>query len=266
MARRRRAGDDADPPRRAARPRRAAARAPRQSLQTAQRLDEVGRSNVDLRQFAFVAAHELATPLTVVAGAVETVATRYGERLPADVVDLLAAARQSSKRLQELIGDLLAYSRAGRGTELEPVALGGLVEDALDPLRAELEATEARLEVDELPVVLGDPGQLRLVFSNLVANALKYRSPGVPPAIEIRAEREDGLWRLGVADNGIGIDPERAEAVFAMFERDRPADDRSGSGIGLALCRRIVERHGGRIWIERGESGGTVVSFTLRAA
>lgn len=239
-----------------------------ESLRTARSLDELARSNTDLQQFAFVAAHELSTPLTVVIGVIETVGARFSESVPTEVASLLAAARTSSTRLLHLIDDLLAYSRVGQEAAFAPVDLAALVPEAVAVLADHVAAAGADVRHDGLPTVVGDEGQLRLVFTNLVGNAIKYRRPGVPPVIEVTASREDEdePWCVSVSDNGIGIDPSRAEAMFGMFEREGRAGDRPGSGIGLALCKRIVERHGGDIWIERAETGGTVVKLSLRAA
>jgi signal transduction histidine kinase len=237
-----------------------------ESLRTARALEELARSNTDLQQFAFVAAHELSTPLSVVIGVIETVSGRFQGSVPTEVTSLLAAARTSSTRLLHLIDDLLAYSRVGQEAALEPVDLGALVPEALAVLGDAIAAAGAEIPADGLPTVLGDDRQLRLVFTNLVGNAVKYRRPGVPPLVEVSAARDGDHWCISVADNGIGIEPSRAQAMFGMFERERRDGDRPGSGIGLALCKRIVERHGGDIWIERGEAGGTVVKLSLRAA
>ena len=150
--------------------------------------------------------------------------------------------------------------------EVAPVELEAIVPDALVVLATEIELTGTQLELGPLPVVRGDARQLQLVFSNLVGNAIKYRQGGSLPKIRIDAERHGDDWCVSVRDNGIGIDAGRADAMFAMFARERPDGDRPGFGIGLALCKRIVERHGGRIWVEPTDAGGTVVSFTLPAA
>jgi signal transduction histidine kinase len=236
------------------------------SLRAARQLRDLTRSNTDLQQFAFVAAHELSTPLTVVIGVIETVNARYGDALPEDVANLLTAARSSSHRLQHLIEDLLAYSRADQALDAAPVELAALLPEALAGLAAQIELTGTVVESDGLPVVLGDASQLRLVFSNLVGNAIKYRRPGVVPRVRIEATRQAAEWCISITDNGIGIDPEHAERVFGMFARERPNGERPGSGIGLALCKRIIERHGGQIWVEPAEGGGTVAKFTLPAA
>jgi signal transduction histidine kinase len=230
-----------------------------QSLQTV-------RSNADLQQFAFVAAHELSTPLTVVIGVVETILGRYRDDLAPEVEDLLGAARSSSYRLRNLIDDLLAYSRAGRNVHLDTVDLGVVLPDALSQLSSEIELSGAEIVLDALPTVLGDEQQLRLVFVNLIGNALKYRAAGRRPVVHLSSERKDGHWCISVSDNGVGIAPERAHAVFAMFERNHAHDDRPGSGIGLALCKRILERHGGEIWIEQPPECGTLVKLSLPAA
>ena len=237
-----------------------------ETVRTAAALEEVVRSNTDLQQFAFVAAHELSTPLSVVIGVIETVSGRFQEHIPTEVTSLLGAARTSSTRLLHLIDDLLAYSRVGQEAEFTAVDLGALLPEALGVLRDEIAAAGAEIRVGELPRVIGDEGQLRLVFTNLVGNAVKYRRPGVPPLVDVTSARDGDHWFVSVADNGIGIDPSRAQAMFQMFERERRDGDRPGSGIGLALCKRIVERHGGDIWIERADAGGTVVKLSLRAA
>jgi signal transduction histidine kinase len=238
----------------------------RRSEAIAHRVDELGRSNADLQEFAFVAAHELSTPLTVVTGAIETVNALSDEALGEDVGALLAAARNSSRRLLHLVEDLLAYARAGYRLDLRRVQLASIVETSAAELAGQFEQSGGTIEVGPLPEVLADEAQLRLVFTNLIANALKYARPHVPPVVRISAARDGAEWLVDVVDNGIGIDLDRAEGVFAMFERERPEGDRPGHGIGLALCRRVLERHGGRIWIEPTPGGGTTVRLTLRAA
>jgi signal transduction histidine kinase len=230
-----------------------------QSLQTV-------RSNADLQQFAFVAAHELSTPLTVVIGVVETILARYRDDLSPQVDDLLGAARSSSYRLRHLIDDLLAYSRAGHRVDFGAVDLGEVLPDALSQLTPEIELSGAEIEVDAMPTVLGDEQQLRLVFVNLIGNAIKYREAGRRPVVHVSSARKDGHWCVSIADNGVGIAPERAQAVFDMFERNHSHDDRPGSGIGLALCKRILERHGGEIWIEQPPERGTLVKLSLQPA
>ena len=231
------------------------------SVLLARRLDELGRSNTDLEQFAYVAAHELATPLAVVAGAVETLAALQRDRLDPDFQQLLDAASVESDRLQTLIQDLLAFSRAGQRVRAEPVDLGEVLSEALDTLQPQINATAAQLRVTALPTVRGDRAQLRMVFVNLVGNALKYRSDDPPLVVVSAGEGPDSVV-VAVEDNGTGIPSERRRAVFEMFERS-DAGRSPGHGIGLALCRRVIERHGGRIWADAADGGGTILRFEL---
>ncbi len=233
------------------------------STRTARRLAELGRSNSDLEQFAYAAAHELSSPLTVVSGVIDTLVARPLDGLGPEVAELLAVAQQQSARLQRLIGDLLAYSRVGTIADAQRVDLAALADETLTSLAQQVAASRALVEIASLPVVTGDAGQLRLVLANLVGNALKYGRPGIPPVIRITCEVGDGHWVVSVADNGVGIPPEQAAAVFDMFTRADAQGRREGHGIGLALCRRAIERHGGEIWVEPAPTGGSVFRFTL---
>lgn len=233
-----------------------------QSVLLARRIDELGRSNVDLEQFAYVAAHELAAPLAVVTGALETIAGRYRDRLDDAVRPLLDAAEHESARLQTLIHDLLAFSQAGRRATADAIGLGEVAADAVRALRPQIEAFDATVRIVELPTVRADPRQLRIVFTNLIGNAIKYRDPERAPQIEVRGEDAGEHWRISIRDNGRGVVPERMDTIFEMFERG-DSGRQIGHGIGLALCRRIVERHDGRIWVEPAPGGGSVFCFTL---
>jgi signal transduction histidine kinase len=167
-------------------------------------------------------------------------------------------------RMQQLIDDLLLYSRVGRAPlREERVALDDALEEARAWLGPAVEEAGAEITSDPLPEIRGERGQLTQVFQNLLANAIKFTAPGVVPTVHVSATPAGGEWRIAVADNGIGIEPEQAEAIFKMFGRLHPAEEYPGTGIGLALVKRIVERHGGRIWVEAGASGGSVFVFTL---
>jgi signal transduction histidine kinase len=181
---------------------------------------------------------------------------RTGEAPPAEVLEQL---RESTARARELVDCVLAYARAGV-LSTEPVALCTLVAEVEQDLRPRLDETDAVLEVGELPEVEGDPRQLRRVLQNLIANSLKFRSDA-PPRVELSAERGSHEWIVSVRDNGIGVDPTQAGRIFGLFSRGTASVD--GVGIGLAMCRRIVEAHGGRIWVEPAEEGGSVFRFTL---
>ena len=222
------------------------------------------RSNADLEQFAYTASHDLREPLRAVAGYAQLLKARYGDRLDQDAHEYMSFMVDGAKRLQALTDDLLTYSRVGN----EPltratVDLAKLAEQVLELLAAPIAESGARVELGQLPSVQGGEAQLQRVLQNLVANALKFTESGTPPRVELSACHDPGAWRISVADRGIGIDPAKAEQVFQMFQRLHSRHDYPGSGIGLSLCRRIVERHGGRIWFEPRQGGGTVFHFTI---
>ena len=226
---------------------------------------ELERSNADLDQFARVASHDLQAPLALVADYVKLLDRGYGDRLDGDAGELIAGALEGVRRMQALIGDILAYSRVdSRGGAFEAVDISAVVDEALVNLAAKREEAAAEVSRDPLPTVPGDRPQLVQVFQNLLDNALKFRGDA-PPRVHVGARREGAEWVLSVRDNGIGIPPEARERVFAMFERLHGASEYPGTGIGLALCRKIVERHGGRIWVESEPGQGTTFFFTLPA-
>src|SRR6266540_436878 len=230
--------------------------------QTANRALE--RSNADLEQFAYIASHDLREPLRAVAGYAQLLKARYGDRLDQDAHEYMTFMVDGAKRLQALTDDLLTYSRVGNEPLARaPVDLAKLAEQVLELLAAPIAEGGARIEVGQLPTVQGGEAQMQRVLQNLVANALKFTAPGTPAQVELSARHDPGAWRISVADRGIGIDPSRAEQVFQMFQRLHSRHDYPGSGIGLSLCRRIVERHGGRIWLEARPGGGTVFHFTV---
>jgi signal transduction histidine kinase len=237
----------------------------RASVETLEQAEELRRSNTDLERFAFVAAHELRSPLTVVSGFVETLSGRYRGALEDGAARLLDEALEGCRRMSALVDDILAHSRVGRSVRLTRVSTRRLLDEALAELAPELEASGAAVAVGDLPTIRTDRGLLRLVFRNLVANAVKFRRAGRTPEIEVSAERDGFEWVFCVADNGIGIPEDEALRVFEIFQRGRDGADYAGSGIGLATCRRIVEELGGRIWASPGERDGAVIRFTLPA-
>jgi PAS domain S-box-containing protein len=230
-----------------------------------ERTEELARSNADLEQFAYVASHDLQEPLRMVASYLQLIAQRYQGRLDADADDFINYAVDGARRMKQLINDLLNFSRAGRGPEPRPIDLNRALERALAILALAIEENHAVVNVDGLPRVMGDEARLAEVFQNLVSNAIKFRG-AQPPRIRIGARREDGFWTISVADNGIGIDPAYNDRIFAMFQRLHGREEYSGTGIGLAICKRIVERTGGRIWVESEPGCGATFSFTLPAA
>ena len=226
---------------------------------------ELEASNRDLEQFAYVASHDLQEPLRKVASFTQLLQRRYGDQLDDRGHQYIEFAADGAKRMQRLIQDLLAFSRLGRGGE-EPsvVSLDKCLADALIDLSETIAETGAEVSADPLPEVLGHEGILGQLLQNLIGNAIKFRRPDVPPRVHIGVERVAHEWLLRCSDNGIGIEPRHAERVFTIFQRLHAKDAYGGTGIGLAMCKRIVEYHGGRIWVETRESGeGTTVRWTL---
>ena len=223
---------------------------------------ELERSNAELEKFGAIAAHDLSEPLRVIAGFGELLRARYATQLDADGIGFLAAITDATTRMRQLIDDLLAYARVGRETSREPVACAEVVEQTLAGLARRCEETGAVVTVGPLPTVRADGSQLGQLFQNLISNALKFLDD-VPPEVHVSAEREEGAWRFSVRDNGPGIEPQYAERIFDVFQRLHPRDAFPGTGIGLAICQRIVELHGGRIWVEAAPGGGSDFSFTI---
>ena len=223
------------------------------------------RSNAELAQFAYVASHDLSEPLRMVSSYLQLLRRRYHGQIDKDADEFIEFAVEGANRMRALIEDLLAYSRAGRGAEPRPIDLGHVMADVLSSLAAAVADARAQVSVGSLPTVLGDRLALAQVLQNLVANALKFRS-GSSACVWITAERlHNGMWRVSVADDGIGIDPRHRERVFKMFQRLHDREAFEGTGIGLAICRKIVERQGGEIRVDGREGGGSVFSFTIPA-
>ncbi|MFI6350358.1 ATP-binding protein [Streptomyces sp. NPDC050560] len=229
---------------------------------------ELKRSNAELEQFAYVASHDLQEPLRKVASFCQLLEKRYGGRLDERATQYIAFAVDGARRMQVLINDLLTFSRVGRvGDEQARVALDDVLDRALANLEASIEDADAEVvRPPELPRVTGDPTTLAMLWQNLVGNAVKFRRPDTPCRITIDCERDGDQWRLGVTDTGIGIAPEFAEKVFVIFQRLHGRDEFDGTGIGLALCRKIVEQHGGLIRLDDTVTEGTRIVFTLPAA
>jgi len=229
-------------------------------------VDKVSRSNAELESFAYVISHDLQEPLRMIASYLRLVERRYADKLDPEGVEFIDYAVDGAKRMQSMITDLLDYSRIDRrGHAFEQGDSGACVALALRHLKAALEDAGAVVETDALPTLRADCGQLARLFQNLIGNAVKYRHPDRPPVIRIGASRGDAGddWLFWVRDNGIGIDPAFAERVFRMFQRLHTRDQYGGNGIGLAVCKRIVERHGGTIWMEGRHGEGATVWFTL---
>ncbi len=230
-----------------------------------EKTEELRRSNQELERFAYVASHDLQEPLRMVGSYVGLLARRYQGKLDSDADEFINFAVDGVARMQRLINDLLTYSRVGtRGKEPVPTDSNEVLKRALLNLKIAIEEKGAEVNSKPLPRVLADERQLEQLFQNLVGNALKFTRE--KPRIDIWAERVDGMWRFAVKDNGIGIDPKFSEKVFEIFQRLHTREEYPGTGIGLAVCKKIVERHGGKIWFESKVGKGTTFFFTLLPA
>ncbi|MBK6010065.1 ATP-binding protein [Streptomyces sp. MBT53] len=232
---------------------------------------ELRRSNTELEQFAYVASHDLQEPLRKVASFCQLLEKRYGDKLDERGLQYVDFAVDGAKRMQVLINDLLTFSRVGRLDDIrEKAGLGQALDKALRNLAASVEESDARIDRPEtLPDTVGDPTLLTMLWQNLVGNALKFRRPDRAPQVSVTCEPDPenpGMWLLCVTDNGIGIPEEFTDKVFVIFQRLHSRDAYGGTGIGLALCKKIVEHHGGRIWIDSTVGEGTRFCFTLPAA
>ncbi len=231
--------------------------------QLEQRAEELARSNAELKQFAYVASHDLREPLRMVSNYAELLARRYRGRLDADADEFIGFTVDGVSRMQSLLDALLDYSRVGtRGLELTEVDAAACVREALANLALAIEENGAEIQFDGLPRIVADARQLVQLFQNLVGNAIKFHGEE-PPRVEVRAKRRAGEWLFAVEDNGIGIEQEHAERVFVVFQRLHSRQRYPGTGIGLSICKKIVERHGGRIWFESRPPKGTTFFFTL---
>ena len=233
----------------------------------ARKVEELARSNADLEQFAYVASHDLQEPLRMVAAYTQLLAERYRGKLDENADKFIGYASEGALRMQTLIQDLLAFSRVGRnGIACGRVDCDAAMEEVLKSLGPAIQESGAVVTHGELPAVWADRSQMAQVFQNLIGNAIKFRGKE-PPAISVQAEKAGQQWLFSVSDNGIGIAPEYAENIFVVFQRLHARTEYPGNGIGLAICKKIVERNGGKIWVEaqagHGSDHGSVFKFTM---
>jgi len=232
----------------------------------ARKVEELARSNADLEQFAYVASHDLQEPLRMVAAYTQLLAERYQGRLDEDADKFIGYACEGASRMQALILDLLAFSRVGRcGAACGRVDCDAAMEEVLLNLGPAMQASGAVVTRAALPVVWADRSQMTQVFQNLIGNAIKFHGKE-PPAISVQAEKAGEQWMFSVSDNGIGIAPEYAENIFVVFQRLHTRTEYPGNGIGLAVCKKIIEHCGGKIWVDAQAGHGSIFKFTLPAA
>lgn len=220
-------------------------------------------SNADLQRFAYVASHDLQEPLRAVAGFVTLIANKHRGTLDEESEGWITHAVEGSQRMRNLINDLLAYARVeSRGKALESMDVGRAFEQAKRDLRVLIEENNAEVTSSELPKLEGDEGQLTQVFQNLIGNAIKFKGDK-KPVVHVDATKQNDEWLFSIKDNGIGFEPEHVDRIFVIFQRLHGREEYKGTGIGLALCKKIVERHGGRIWAEAAKGAGSTFYFTI---
>jgi len=229
----------------------------------AKKVDELARSNADLEQFAYVASHDLQEPLRMVTAYTQLLGERYKGRLDENADKFIGYASEGATRMQVLIQDLLAFSRVGRKeTAYTSVDCNAVMEEVRQTLTSTIEESSAVVTSANLPSVWADRTQMAQVFQNLIGNGIKFRGKE-PPVISVLAEKTEQHWLFSVSDNGIGIAPEYTENVFVVFQRLHARSEYPGNGIGLAICKKIVERYGGKIWVESQPGSGSSFKFTM---
>ncbi|MQY60283.1 GHKL domain-containing protein [bacterium] len=226
-------------------------------------LKDLERSNKELEQFAYVASHDLQEPLRMVASYVQLLERRYKDKLDSDANEFIAYAVDGAGRMQSMINDLLDYSRVGTaGKTFEKTNCAHVLGQAVVNLQGALEESGAVIAKNKLPTIKADESQLIQLFQNLIDNAIKFRGKELP-CIQVTSKKKGKEWLFSVQDNGIGVDPQYAERIFVIFQRLHNRKKYSGTGIGLAICKRIAERHGGRIWVESEPGKGSTFFFTI---
>jgi light-regulated signal transduction histidine kinase (bacteriophytochrome) len=221
------------------------------------------RSNIELQQFAYIASHDLQSPLRSISGFVQLLKSEYDGKLDKQADDWIRRTVQAIGQMQTMIRDVLAYSRVdSRARPFAPTPFLDVFNDAVALLEASIHDAGGQVACGELPVVMGDRSQLVQLMQNLIGNGLKYHGDKAPN-VHVSAKRDGNEWTFSVRDNGIGIDPKYHERIFEIFKRLHDQTEYPGTGIGLAVCRRVVTRHGGRIWLESEAGHGSIFHFTL---
>jgi chemotaxis family two-component system sensor kinase Cph1 len=236
----------------------------RQAEELALLAQDLERSNAELKKFAYVASHDLQEPLNQVANYVQLLEMRYDEALDQDAKEFIGFAVEGVGLMQTLIDDVLVYSKVDlKGIERELTEVGTALGQALNNLRGRIAETEASITFDPMPTIVADGTQLMQLFQNLLGNAIKFRKQDTTPRIHIGVQRQEDAWLFSVKDNGIGLDPQFADRIFVIFQRLHTRDEYPGSGMGLAICKKIVECHRGRIWVESELGEGATFYFTI---
>ncbi len=226
--------------------------------------EELERSNRELQMFAYVASHDLQEPLRAIHSFTQLLVQRYSKDLDSDAQEFMKFITDGTSRMRQLIQDLLAFSRVQtRGQPFSPVDVNKVLEEVKINLQVAIDETGAVLTKDSLPTIIADQTQMIQVFQNLIQNAIKFRKKEEPPRVHVSAERKGDEWIFSVRDNGIGIDPQYFEKIFVIFQQLHSKGEYPGTGIGLAIVKRIIERHGGRIWIESEPGRGSTFFFTI---
>ena len=226
-------------------------------------MQELTRSNQELQQFAYVASHDLQSPLKTITSYLTLFEAKHGAQLDSDARRLITVSATAAERMRHLISDLLEFSRVGSDIAFTPVDLNRVVDEITEELQAEIQATGATIDKSVLPTVLGHGTDLKQLFQNLITNAIKYRRPGVAPQIRIQVMDELHQYRFAISDNGIGIDRQYFDRVFQIFQRLHGRNEYSGTGIGLATCKKVIDIYGGQIWLDSVVDSGTTVYFTI---
>lgn len=235
----------------------------RESRLRQQALNELTRSNQELQQFAYVASHDLQSPLKTITNYLTLLESKHASQLNPDASRLITVSTAAAERMRNLISDLLEFSRVGSDVALTEVNLQELVDEILEEQQAEIQATNASVTYDPLPTILGHRTDVKQVFQNLIANSLKYRRTEVAPMIAIRFTNQPDQYHFAVSDNGIGIEAQYFDRIFGIFQRLHKRNEYSGTGIGLATCKKVVSIYGGDIWLESIVGKGTTVFFTI---